>query len=246
MLDASIGGRRCRARTSTSRARRCTTESRAATAFAVELRLRRADGVERWFRVFVSPIGGIGDAGWLGVCADIDDYKRQSQLFAFLAQAGEVLAESLDLQATLNRLLAIIVPDFGDWAAIDLFDEDDRLKTVAAIHADPEKSRLVKRLVGRYKHDPRYEPVIAEALRRGRPMLISDVNVDLLKKAAAHESVVGDSRAGAALGRDDSAAHARTNDGVARRVLVEDAAALHRGGFAALRRAHEARGGVDR
>lgn len=154
-------------------------------AFAVELRLRRADGVERWFRVFVSPIGGTGDAGWLGVCADIDDYKRQSQLFAFLAQASEELAESLDLQATLSRLLGIIVPDFGDWAAIDLFDEDDRLKTVAAVHADPEKSRLVKRLIGRYTHDPRYEPVIAEALRRGRPMLISDVNVDLLKKAAA-------------------------------------------------------------
>ncbi len=153
--------------------------------FALELRLRGADGIERWFRVFVSPIGGNGEAGWLGVCSDIDDYKRQGQLFAFLAQAGEELAESLDLQATLSRLLRIIVPDFGDWAAIDLFDEDDRLKTVAAIHADPEKSRLAKRLVGRYTHDPRFEPVIAEALRRGRPMIIGEVNVELLKKAAA-------------------------------------------------------------
>ncbi|HYL27409.1 MAG TPA: SpoIIE family protein phosphatase [Candidatus Nitrosotalea sp.] len=155
--------------------------------FELELRLRRADGTYRWFRINVSPLGEASrdEAGWLGLCTDIDDYKRQGQLFAFLAQAGEVLAESLDFQATLNRLLAIIVPEFGDWAAIDLFDENDRLKTVAAIHADPEKTRLVRRLVGRYTHDRRYEPAIAAALRNGRPMIIREVNVELLNKVAA-------------------------------------------------------------
>lgn len=153
--------------------------------FTLEVRLRGSDGIERWFRVFVSPIAGNGKTGWLGICSDIDDYKRQGQLSAFLAQAGEELAESLDVQATLDRLLQIIVPNFADWAAIDLFDKGERLKTVAAIHADPEKSRLIKRLVGRYTHDPSYEPVIAEALQKGRPMVIGEVNVDLLKKAAA-------------------------------------------------------------
>lgn len=163
-------------------------EMQAATPFELELRLRRADGMDRWFRLFVSPLDGEnGDgASWLGLCTDIDDYKRQGELFAFLAEAGEVLAESLDLQATLNRMLAIIVPEFGDWAAIDLFDDDEeRLKTVAAIHADPEKTRLVKRMVGRYTHNPRYEPAIAAALRMGRPIVIRDVNAELLKKAAA-------------------------------------------------------------
>ena len=154
--------------------------------FELELRLLREDGMYRWYRLFVSPFDEAQDdgAGWLGICTDIDEYKRQGHIFAFLAQAGEVLAESLDLQATLNRLLAIIVPEFGDWAAIDLFDEDDRLKTVAAIHADPKKTRLVKRLVGRYTHDRRYEPAIAAALRSGRPIVIHEVNVELLEKVA--------------------------------------------------------------
>jgi PAS domain S-box-containing protein len=154
--------------------------------FELELRLLRADGTYRWHRLFASPFDEVEDDGedWLGICTDIDDYKRQGQIFAFLAQAGEVLAESLDLQATLNRLLAIIVPEFGDWAAIDLFDEDDRLKTVAAIHADPKKTLLVKRLVGRYTHARRYEPAIAAALRNGRPMVIHEVNVELLEKVA--------------------------------------------------------------
>ncbi|HET6275977.1 MAG TPA: SpoIIE family protein phosphatase [Candidatus Cybelea sp.] len=161
---------------------------KARAGFELELRLRRADAVARWFRVAVSPIdGGLlpGAAGWLGICTDIDDYKRQGQRFAFLARAGEVLSESLDLQATLDRLLAIMVPEFGDWAAIDLFDEEERLQTAAAIHADPQKLRLVRRLVGRYTHDPRYDPAIAGALRTGRPIVVREVKDELLKKAAA-------------------------------------------------------------
>ncbi len=154
--------------------------------FELELRLLRTDGMHRWHRLSVTPLDRAqrGGPGWLGICTDIDDYKRQGQIFAFLAQAGEELAESLDLQATLNRLLALIVPEFGDWAAIDLFDEEDRLKTVAAIHADPKKTRLVKRLVGRYTHDRRYEPAIAAALRNGRPIVIHEVSVELLEKVA--------------------------------------------------------------
>src|SRR5580692_2196719 len=155
--------------------------------FELELRLLRVDGTDRWYRLFVSPFDEAQDdrPGWLGICTDIDDYKRQGQIFAFLAQAGEVLAESLDLQGTLNRLLAIIVPEFADWAAIDLFDENDRLKTVAAIHADPKKTRPVKRLVGRYTHDRHYEPAIAAALRNGRPIVIREVSVELLEKVAS-------------------------------------------------------------
>ncbi len=154
--------------------------------FELELRLLRGDGLYRWYRLFVSTFGAAQDdrTRWLGICTDIDEYKRQGQVFAFLAQAGEVLAESLDLQATLNRLLAIIVPEFGDWAAIDLFDENDRLKTAAAIHADPNKTRLVKRLVGRYTHDRHYEPAIVAALRNGRPIVIREVNVGRLEKVA--------------------------------------------------------------
>ena len=117
-------------------------------AFDVELRLKRADGVANWFRACVSPLDDAhgGAKRWVAICTDIDVYKRQGQRLAFIAKAGEMLAESLDLQATLNRLLALIVPEFGDWAVIDLFDENDRLQTVAVIHADASKTRLVERL----------------------------------------------------------------------------------------------------
>ncbi len=155
--------------------------------FTFELRLRRTDGIPRWFRVVVSPLSTAQKhlAGWIAVCTDVDDYKRQGEQFAFLAKAGEVLAESLDLQTTLERLLAIIVPEFGDWAAIDLFDEFDRLKTVAAIHADPRKRPLVKRLLGRYNHNPKVEPNIAAVLRKNEPVILHEVGDPQIEKAAA-------------------------------------------------------------
>ncbi len=112
--------------------------------FMLEVRLRRSDGIAEWFCAHVSPLPRVNRSAvaWLGICTDIENYKRQGQRFAFIAKAGEVLPESLDLQTTFERLLAIIVPEFGDWAAIDLFDENDRPKTEAVIHADVRKMRL--------------------------------------------------------------------------------------------------------
>lgn len=154
--------------------------------FALEVRLLRADGVRRWFRLHASPLNGDAeDERWIAICTDIDAHKRQGERFAFIARAGEVLAESLDLQTTLERLLSIIVPDFGDWAAIDLFDEDGRLKTAAAVHGDPHKASLVRRLVGRYNHNARAEPLIAEELRKSRPIILRGITDESIAKAAS-------------------------------------------------------------
>lgn len=115
---------------------------------------------------------------------DIDDYRNRQRL-AFLAKAGEVLAESLDLQTTLRRLLEIIVPEFGDWAAIDLLDERNRLKTVAAIHADPRKAAIVRQLCNRYNHKPEFERHVIDALRTRRPWRMAHIAPKLLERAAA-------------------------------------------------------------
>ncbi len=157
------------------------------TSMNSQLRLRRGDGTHRWFKIHAAPVhnkkGGV--LRWIGVCTDVDEHRRQGQHFAFIAQAGEVLAESLDLQTTLNQLLMLIVPEFGDWAAIDLFDDGGRLKTVAAIHADPRKMRLVERLTNRYNHAPEFERQLAMALRTHGPRILHEISPDLLERAAA-------------------------------------------------------------
>ncbi|HEY6324976.1 MAG TPA: SpoIIE family protein phosphatase [Candidatus Cybelea sp.] len=79
------------------------------------------------------------------------------------------------------------MPEFGDWAAIDLFDEYDRLKTVAGVHADPRKMPLVKQLLGRYNHDPKVEPKIAAILRKNQPVVLREVGDAQIERAAASD-----------------------------------------------------------
>jgi PAS domain S-box-containing protein len=154
--------------------------------FTMELRLRRADGVYRWFKLHAAPTDRAGaQIRWAGVCTDIDEDHRRSRRLAFMAKAGEVLSESLDLQTTLLRLLEVIVPEFGDWAAIDLLDDQERLKTVAAIHADPRKAAIVRRLCDAYNHAPHFERLVIEALRIRRPWIVRKIAPDLLEEAAA-------------------------------------------------------------
>ena len=174
-----------------------------------------------------------------------DDYKRQGQQFAFIAKAGEVLAESLDFRRP-GALLAIIVPEFGDWAAIDLFDEYDRLKTVAAIHADPRKMPLVKRLLGRYNHDPKVEPDIAAILRKNRTVMLREVSNELIEKAAAPDLLQVIRALAPRSAVTVPSAYARPNDRIARRILGRDASPIHRRGSTTVRGAYEAGRRSDR
>jgi len=160
----------------------------AQAAFVRRLRLRGASGAYRWFLVRAARTeGGEGPAHWIGTCTDIDEEHRRGESVAFLAQAGEILSESLDLQTTLDRLLGIIVPELADWAAIDLFDADGRLETVAAVHADPAKAALVSRLCGRHTHARQFDRDVGAALRTRAARVIPDVGEDLLRSAAAPE-----------------------------------------------------------
>ncbi|GAA5126421.1 response regulator [Luteolibacter yonseiensis] len=63
--------------------------------------------------------------------------------FAFLAEAGIVLAGSLDMQVTLENLARLVVPRLGHFCIVNQLDEDGELKQIAAAHRDPEKERLL-------------------------------------------------------------------------------------------------------
>ena len=55
-----------------------------------------------------------------------------AQDFAFfLAEASEILASSLDYQATLASLARLVVPRLADWCAIDLLEDDGSINQLA-------------------------------------------------------------------------------------------------------------------
>lgn len=63
------------------------------------------------------------------------DVRRQTWL-TFLAEASELLAQSLDVDLTMALIPQLVVPRLGQWCAVHTADEWGRLKLAAASHAD--------------------------------------------------------------------------------------------------------------
>jgi serine phosphatase RsbU (regulator of sigma subunit)/anti-sigma regulatory factor (Ser/Thr protein kinase) len=63
------------------------------------------------------------------------DVRRQTWL-TFLAEASELLAQSLDVNLTMALIPQLVVPRLGQWCAVHTTDAWGRLQLAAATHAD--------------------------------------------------------------------------------------------------------------
>jgi PAS domain S-box-containing protein len=112
--------------------------------------------------------------------------QRVRQNLDFLARASELLAQSLDVETTLQRLASFAVPRLADWCAVDLLT-DGELAPVAVAHTNPAKVGLVRELQRHHPADPD-APVGAPAvIRSGRSELHADISDELLEAAAPDE-----------------------------------------------------------
>ncbi|MPZ27290.1 MAG: SpoIIE family protein phosphatase [Micromonosporaceae bacterium] len=66
------------------------------------------------------------------------DRRRQTWL-TFLAEASELLAQSLDVELTLALIPQLVVPRLGQWSAVHTTDPWGRLKLDTAAHADEQQ-----------------------------------------------------------------------------------------------------------
>ncbi|MEU5721266.1 SpoIIE family protein phosphatase [Micromonospora sp. NPDC047738] len=61
---------------------------------------------------------------------------RRSAWLTFLAEASELLAQSLDVELTMALIPQLVVPRLGQWCAVHTTDEWGRLRLAACSHAD--------------------------------------------------------------------------------------------------------------
>jgi PAS domain S-box-containing protein len=90
--------------------------------FVREFRLLGRDGVYRWYLARSSPLHDQRRrvTRWFGSATNIDDMKHAAERESFLAEAGRVLASSLNAQDTLRNVARVSVPFLADSARIDL------------------------------------------------------------------------------------------------------------------------------
>ncbi len=119
---------------------------------------------------------------------DVDDRKRAELALRFLADAGRILASSLDYRETLAAVVKLVVPTMADWAAVDIVDGGTRsLRRVAVAHVDEAKIELARRLYEIRPPSLDAPTGVAQVIRTGEPQLMELVTDEMLVHGLADQ-----------------------------------------------------------
>ena len=113
--------------------------------------------------------------------------ETANEQMSFLARASEVLASSLDVESTLERVAELAVPELADEVLIDLVVDEGQLQRVATAHADPLRLELIRDLERRYPPKPDATFGAGAVLRSGEPQVASEISEGMLDAIARDE-----------------------------------------------------------
>jgi PAS domain S-box-containing protein len=144
------------------------------------------DGSERAIADSAAPIRDGADGPLTGIVLvfrDVEAERRDERVRGFVSRATLELGSSLDYETTLSTLVRLAVPDFADWAAVDVLDGTET-RRLAMAHVDPDKVALVGEIERRYPPDPQAPVGTPNILRTGKAELVSDLPVAAIEATA--------------------------------------------------------------
>jgi signal transduction histidine kinase/ActR/RegA family two-component response regulator len=121
----------------------------------------------------------------VGVAEAADEYVKHGEAQAaaqkanqeFLAEAGQLLASSLDYRSTLSHLTRLIVPRFADWCAVQVNGVGADAMPVA--HVDPTKTEALREMYRRFPPSSATPYGAPLALRTGEPQLLATITPEV-------------------------------------------------------------------
>ena len=111
----------------------------------------------------------------------------------FLAEAGRLLAESLDYERILQQVADAAVPTLADWCAVDIVhpqatgDWPPALRRVAVAGRDAAKLAWARKLGAEVDRDWGSPNGLPQVLRTGAPAFFPDVTAELIQRAGLSE-----------------------------------------------------------
>ncbi len=117
---------------------------------------------------------------------DVTERHRAREASEFIAEAGHVLASSLDSEEIVRTIAHLAVPRLGDWCTIDLLDPTTGELTPAEVVAvSAEKEEALRQMRTRYPVEPfSFDHPVSRVIRTGQATLVSTVRPDLLARMA--------------------------------------------------------------
>lgn len=144
----------------------------------------RKDGSTFFAEGVMVPLREAGSLRGFGkLFRDATARRRSEEGVRFLADAGASIAELVDYESTLQRIARLAVGGFADWCAVDLVEEDGRLRRLAL-----NRSPAVEATAGAdVERD--LDGLVAHVMGAGEPEVVFDVaGID------PGSTVVGDDR----------------------------------------------------
>jgi PAS domain S-box-containing protein len=180
------------------------------SSFEMEHRIIRPDGMVRL--IYGQGAMGRADDGnvvsMIGTAQDVTEHRaneaqafqlaleqaarqeaeRTKERFQFLAEVSEALSTSLEYEATLGKLMRLIIPRQADWCSINTLEASGKINRLAVAHRDAEKQKILEsiRERGFLPHGDTSHP-LTRALRDARPELHAEVTPDILRRMARSE-----------------------------------------------------------
>jgi len=114
-----------------------------------------------------------------------DDAEAARRRAAFLAEAGRLLAESVDQSSTLVALTKLALPTLGAWCIVDILEEGGAIHRLGIYHPDPEKQKLAQVLEESWVPEAD-DPFGAPAMLRDAHTIAITGDIEATLAATAH------------------------------------------------------------
>jgi PAS domain S-box-containing protein len=142
--------------------------------FEAECRVRRYDGVYRWFRARAKPV--VGPDGntidWFGTSTDIDDIRRQTAHAAILRSIVREFSIDQDVGELVEAAARHCLGLFATFCLFDVYDRDFGLVRLAFVHVDRTLEERLRDAVFETEPGTRLNDQLASAVRERRTRVV--------------------------------------------------------------------------
>ena len=113
--------------------------------------------------------------------------KATRERLVFLAQAGEALAGSLDVDTILSTIARLAVPRLADWCGVTVVNDDRSVRRFGIHHVDPSKLELARRWWEEGPFDTTRRMGAPNVIRTGEAELTPSIDQDRVLRYSVEE-----------------------------------------------------------